>query len=88
MKRTNDGYWIEFETQVGEVEFRDQNGRHTATVTTDGEFWRVVSVELPGAGLTPDAARQLAKLLNKAAAVAEREEKKLAKQDAMMEEPA
>jgi hypothetical protein len=84
MERLKDGRWVDFETKVGEVEFRDPNGSHTITVETDGEFWRTVSIELPAAGILPKAARKLAKLLMRAADIAEKEEAAIAKQDAAM----
>jgi hypothetical protein len=49
--------------RVGEVTFDDANGRHTISVHTDGEFWPVVSIWMPRAGIKPEAARELASLL-------------------------
>lgn len=63
-------------TDVGRVTFRDSNGVHEARVSTDGCFWRVVEVEAK-TGLTPAAARKLAKLILKAATLAEREARRL-----------
>lgn len=81
MKRLNDGHWVDFETKIGEVKFRDSNGEHEISVNTDGEFWRVVCIDLPPAGILPAAARKLAKLLLRAADTAEQEEAKLKAQD-------
>lgn len=84
MQRLNDGNWIDFTTEVARFSFRDPNGSHEVVVGTDGEFWRVVSVDLPNTCLTPDAARKLAKALVKAANVADKETERLKKQDALI----
>lgn len=83
MKRLNDGTWIDFDTRIGTFDFRDDNGEHGGSVVVDGEFWRVVVVNLPNAGLKPAAARKLAALLTLAADIAEREERAIAAQDAL-----
>lgn len=86
MKRNRQGDVIEFETEIGEFEFKDPNGIHTVKVGTDGEFWREVWIEHTPArafrgtaigSLLPKAARRLAKLLLKAADKAEQEERLL-----------
>lgn len=58
---------------TGTVEYEDGNGKQEARVEVDGEFWRVVCVYAP-VGLTPDAARNLAREILHAAERAEFEE--------------
>jgi len=74
MKLDKNGEFIEFNTEIGTVEFKDANGHHQAYVQTSGEFWRMVEVTLPRAGLVPDAAIQLGKLLIEAGAKAAAED--------------
>lgn len=80
----NDGVPIDLDTPIGTVTFRDSNGEHRFRVSVTGEFWRVVDVDVtagwagtPGLDLTPKAARELARLILKAADVAEAERREL-----------
>lgn len=89
MELDKEGCILGLITQVGEITFRDTNGTYTVSVDIDGEFWRVVSVDLEGAApLIPSAARALGKMLLKAADIAEREDAKVDKAQGITHTPA